>query len=60
MEGRAADRASAPGVKLFGRQHCPQCAYALVAPDASQHISEHTITSSIFGSVRRAEPSLPR
>lgn len=43
MEGRAAGRASASRVKLFGRQHCPQCADALVAPDASQHISEHTI-----------------
>jgi len=43
MEGRAAGRASAPGASFFGRQLCPQCAYALVAPDASQHVSEHTI-----------------
>lgn len=43
MEGRAAGRASAPGPNFFGRQLCPQCAYALVAPDASQHVSEHTI-----------------
>ena len=43
MEGRAAGRASAPGHNFFGHQSCPQCANALVAPDASQHISEHTI-----------------
>jgi hypothetical protein len=48
MEGRAAGRASAPRDKLFGRQHCPQCAYALVAADASQHISEHTIKHMWF------------
>jgi hypothetical protein len=43
MEGHAAGRASAPGANFFGCQLCPQCAYALVAPDASQHVSEHTI-----------------
>lgn len=43
MEGRAAGQESVPGGGFFGRQLCPQCAYALVAPDASQHISEHTI-----------------
>jgi hypothetical protein len=43
MEGRAAGRTSVPGANFFGHQLCPQCAYAMVAPDASQHVSELTI-----------------
>ena len=43
MEGSAAGQASVPGAGFLGRQLCPQCAYTLVAPDVSQHISEHTI-----------------
>ena len=43
MEGRVAAQASVPGANFFGHQLCPQCLYSLVAPDASQHISEHTI-----------------
>jgi hypothetical protein len=43
MEGRAAGQTSVPGVNFFGHQLCPQCLNSLVAPDASQHISEQTI-----------------
>ena len=43
MEGSAAGQASVPAASFLGRQLCPLCAYTLVAPDASQHISEHTI-----------------
>ena len=43
MEGCAAGQASVPGVSFFGHQLCPLCLYSLVAPDASQHISEHAI-----------------
>lgn len=38
-----AARASAPAANVLGHQLCPECGHALVAPDAAQHVSEHTI-----------------
>ena len=33
----------APDRSLFGKQHCPRCAYLLVAPDESHHIADRVV-----------------
>ncbi len=43
MESPAPETASALATSVFGRQQCPECAHTLVAPDASQYVSEHVI-----------------
>lgn len=43
MEGRTVRRQTAWEANFFGHQLCPHCGYALVAPEASLHVSEHTI-----------------
>lgn len=31
------------GVSPYGRQHCPRCAYLLVAPDESHHVADRVV-----------------
>lgn len=43
MESPASETVSALAPSVFGRQRCPQCDHTLVAPDASQHVSEQVV-----------------